>query len=156
MSDGNTGLPAMPHFLWFHRSLALTVVALVLLAAALPVAHPVSAQSQTADCDSGGAVTDPANNPGLVSDCEALLAARDTLAGTATLDWAANAPIAKWDGITAGGSPMRVTGLNLKTSAHLQQPVDRVRARRTAERAVQRPQQTRPAALPIELSREWT
>ena len=40
---------------------------------------PDSAAAQTSDCTSGIAVPDPTNNPGLVSDCEALLAARDTL-----------------------------------------------------------------------------
>ena len=50
-------------------------------------------------CASGGAVPDPDNNPGLVSDCVALLAARDTLAGTATLNWAAETPITEWDSV---------------------------------------------------------
>ena len=37
-------------------------------------------------CANGTAVYNPGANPGLVSDCAALLAARDTLAGTGTLD----------------------------------------------------------------------
>ena len=53
------------------------------------------------------------NNPGLVADCNALLAARDTLAGAGTLNWSANTPITSWEGVTIGGSPLRVTGLNL-------------------------------------------
>ena len=53
------------------------------------------------------------NNPGLTADCAALLAARDTLAGTATLNWSANAPITTWDGVTLGGSPLRVIKLQL-------------------------------------------
>ena len=65
------------------------------------------------DCASGGAVFDPANNPGLVSDCATLLAARDTLAGIATLNWAANTPITQWLGITISGVPGRVTQLFL-------------------------------------------
>ncbi len=40
-------------------------------------------------CGSGTAVTDPGTNRGPVSDCEALLSARDTLRGTAGLDWSA-------------------------------------------------------------------
>ena len=59
-----------------------------------------------------GAVADESNT-GLVSDCEALLAARDALAGTATLNWSTGRPIAEWDGVTVGGTPERVTGLNL-------------------------------------------
>ena len=57
---------------------------------------------------------DPDNNPGLVSDCAALLAARDTLAGAATLDWAAETPIAEWDGVIPRGTPLRVTMLLLQ------------------------------------------
>ena len=66
-----------------------------------------------AACATGGAVTDAANNPGLVADCQALLAARDTLAGTGTLDWSASTPIANWEGVTVGGTPQRVTKLQL-------------------------------------------
>ncbi len=53
------------------------------------------------------------NSPGLAADCTALLAARDTLAGTGTLNWAANIPVTSWDGVTVGGSPLRVTELYL-------------------------------------------
>ena len=53
------------------------------------------------------------NNPGLAADCAMLLAARDTLAGTGTLNWSANAPITTWDGVTVGGSPLRATKLRL-------------------------------------------
>ena len=63
-------------------------------------------------CVSGGAVTD-AGNPELVSDCDTLLAARDTLAGTAALNWSVDTPIAEWDGVSLGGTPLRVTGLKL-------------------------------------------
>ena len=55
---------------------------------------------------------DAANNPGLVTDCEALLAARDILAGSATLNWSASNPIGQWEGVTLAGSPLRVTELN--------------------------------------------
>ena len=56
---------------------------------------------------------DAANRPGLVSDCAALLAAQDTLAGSATLNWSADLAIEDWAGVTVGGSPGRVTGLDL-------------------------------------------
>ena len=49
-------------------------------------------------CGGGTAVTNPDANPGLVSDCEALLAGKDTLRGTATLDWAVTTAIGGWDG----------------------------------------------------------
>ena len=86
---------------------------LALLAAILVVADPASAQSDTAACVAGGAVSDAVNNPGLVSDCDTLLAARDTLAGSATLNWSASTPIDLWEGVTLGGSPLRVTRLEL-------------------------------------------
>ena len=63
-------------------------------------------------CTTGGAVADATNN-GLVSDCEALLAAQYTLAESRSLNWSANTPITEWDGITVGGTPQRVTALEL-------------------------------------------
>ncbi|MDE2733967.1 MAG: T9SS type A sorting domain-containing protein [Gemmatimonadota bacterium] len=70
--------------------------------------------NEDGDCATGGAVPDAANNSGLVSDCNALLKTRDTLAGDATLNWSASTPIATWDGVTLGGTPQRVTQLNLQ------------------------------------------
>ena len=86
-------------------------IAIVLLGSAAFASSAVLAS--TAACASDGAVPDPGNNPGLVSDCAALLAARDTLAGTATLNWAANTPITQWDGVIIQGTPQRVTWLSL-------------------------------------------
>ena len=71
---------------------------------------------RTNACATGRAVSNAANNPGLVSDCNSLLAARDALAGSAALNWSASTPIADWDGVTVGGSPRRVTVLNLYDS----------------------------------------
>ena len=68
----------------------------------------------TIACATGGAVTNASSNPGLVSDCETLLEARDTLVGTGTsLNWSVNTPITSWDGITVEGTPARVTQLLL-------------------------------------------
>ena len=64
-------------------------------------------------CGDQGAV-DPANID-LVSDCEALLDARDVLVGLGSpLNWSASTPIAQWDGVTVDGTPMRVTTLDLR------------------------------------------
>ena len=63
---------------------------------------------ESSDCSSGAAVPNPDDNPGLVSDCETLLAVRDTLAGDATLNWSMETPITDWDGITLRGNPERV------------------------------------------------
>ena len=61
---------------------------------------------------SNGAVAD-ATNLGLLDDCEALLVARDTLAGSSSLNWSETTPITQWDGVSLGGTPRRVTRLNL-------------------------------------------
>ena len=57
------------------------------------------------------------NNPGIASDCRVLLAARDSLAGSATLNWSANIPVDQWEGVALGGTPLRVTGLILPEKA---------------------------------------
>ena len=92
--------------------MATVAIAIVLLAVGAGFASSVVLATEDT-CASMGAVADPANNPGLVSDCAALLAARDTLVGTATLNWAAETPIADWDGVTVSGTPLRVTRLTL-------------------------------------------
>ena len=96
--------------IWKLTTLGIAILLLTFAGSISPGA--VSAQ-QTSACTTGGAVPDAANNPGLVSDCAALLAARDTLAGTATLNWMADTPMVQWDGVTIGGSPRRVTRLHL-------------------------------------------
>ena len=67
-------------------------------------------------CSTGPAVTavvtDPAANPGLVSDCEALLAVEDSLQGSGTLNWSVDLSMRNWQGVTLSGTPERVTGLD--------------------------------------------
>ena len=67
----------------------------------------------TKACSSGGAFTEPASNPGLVSDCKVLLGLRGELAGNASLNWSVDTAMTSWDGVTVGGTPMRVTHLVL-------------------------------------------
>ena len=67
-----------------------------------------------APCSSSTVVADAGNEPGLVGDCEALLGLRDALAGTGTLNWGEDRAITSWDGVTVGGTPKRVTVLNLR------------------------------------------
>ena len=64
------------------------------------------------DC-STGAVTNASANPGLARDCEILLVVMDTLRGTGTLNWDVSSGMANWDGVTIGGSPIRVTRMEL-------------------------------------------
>ena len=60
-------------------------------------------------------------NPGLLSDCEALLAARDKLAGGVYLNWGVDIGPGfegelSWIGVSVEGTPLRVTGLSLRGS----------------------------------------
>ena len=68
----------------------------------------------TAACKWSTLGEDPLLNPGLKSDCETLLKATSTLAGTATLNWSVDTPMADWDGVGLDGTPRRVTSLVLK------------------------------------------
>ena len=84
-----------------------------------PWSATVTGTPTTSVCVSGGAVAD-ATNTGLISDCVALLGARDILAGTATLNWSADTPIGRWDGVSyqrirPEGTPLRVTELLLNS-----------------------------------------
>ena len=53
------------------------------------------------------------SNPGLMRDCQTLLAAKDALRGTGTLNWSVETDIGSWDGVTVEGTPKRVTKLKL-------------------------------------------
>ncbi|MDE2904290.1 MAG: hypothetical protein OXP73_14830 [Chloroflexota bacterium] len=67
-----------------------------------------------AACREGYVVPDPASNPGLVADCETLMALRDALAGQTLLNWGAGTPLNQWAGIQISGEPRRVTGLKFQ------------------------------------------
>lgn len=73
----------------------------------------LSATPRTSPCVIGEAVRDRTNS-GLIHDCEALLEARDSLAGSATLNWSVDTRIWAWDGVIRQGDPLRVTKLNLR------------------------------------------
>ncbi len=76
--------------------------------AATPTQVPAPLQ---VDC--GSAVTDTSNT-GLVADCEALLSLKDTLRGTAILNWSSGLAITRWTGVQLGGSPRRVVSVKLQ------------------------------------------
>ena len=67
----------------------------------------------TGPCANGVVVSDPQNNLGLVSDCEALLAMRDEFASDAELNWSTELHIEAWNGVTVEGIPPRVAILEL-------------------------------------------
>ena len=52
-----------------------------------------------AACSEGFVVSNPEENPGLVQDCEVLMAIRDELAGQFLLNWNAAVPIVEWLGV---------------------------------------------------------
>ncbi len=81
-------------------------------AAEAPVAVAV-----TNSCASGTAAPDPAANARLVQDCRTLLGLMSALAGTASLNWSPDLAMTSWDGITVGGTPQRVTQLELERQA---------------------------------------
>lgn len=67
-----------------------------------------------AACAAGFVVPAPDANPGLVRDCEALLAVRAALFGELLVNWGTGTPLARWEGVTVTGAPPRVTGLALR------------------------------------------
>ena len=67
-----------------------------------------------AACAAGYVVPVPEANPGLVRDCEALLAARGALFGELLVNWGSGTPLERWEGVTVTGAPPRVTGLELR------------------------------------------
>ena len=89
----------------FLRDGILWSLAAVLLLA--EVSPPLQA------CDGGTAVPDPGNNPGLVEDCKVLLALRDELADTGSLNWDTQLAITSWEGVGVSGAPRRVSKLEL-------------------------------------------
>ncbi len=67
----------------------------------------------TEQCSNGIVVDEPDANPGLVSDCSALLTARDKIRGSVYLNWSDNTPIQDWYGVIVSGTPKRVTELRM-------------------------------------------
>ena len=78
---------------------------------------PPSPPPSVPSCARGDAVENTLANRPLLRDCSALLDTKDTLAGTAALNWSTDLAIASWTGITTGGAPQRVTGVNLSSSS---------------------------------------
>ena len=68
-----------------------------------------------AACAAGIVVAEPAAQPGLVRDCEALVDMREALLGKrrSLANWVSGTPIDQWHGVTVTGTPPRVTAINL-------------------------------------------
>ncbi len=70
-----------------------------------------------AACRAGVVVPAPAQHPGLVADCEVLVALRAELFGRAATNWTTNTPLGEWEGVVVGGAPARVRELVLADGA---------------------------------------
>ena len=75
-----------------------------------PVEEPVD----PAVCSAGLVVPEPKANPGLVRDCETLLAAFEAMGGRSRLRWSGDVTIGFWHGVVLHGSPARVVVLALQ------------------------------------------
>ena len=91
-----------------HRVVIGTIVLL-----GLALVYVAQANEEDSPCVTGGAVYEWDLGTGLVADCEALLAAKDTLRGTASLNWSASRSIGRWDGIDVGRTSRRVETIEL-------------------------------------------
>ena len=78
---------------------------------------PPTLPTPVPSCARGEAVANTAANRPLRRDCTALLDAKDTLAGTATLNWSKDLAIASWTGVSKGGTPERITEVNMASSS---------------------------------------
>ena len=90
---------------WAWRSLPC-----VLLGALLVGSPTVVEAQQTHTCTR----TSQTVTGALATDCNTLLNLKDTLRGTASLNWAAATDMDTWDGITIEGTPARVTKLKIQ------------------------------------------
>ena len=57
----------------------------------------------------GKVVANQVDNPGLMVDCLELLALKDALRGTGTLNWGTDTAMSSWAGVTTAGTPSRIT-----------------------------------------------
>ena len=92
-------------------SYSVTVVATDGKAGRATVAVTIAVTQGTFNC--AIAVPD-SSNTGLVADCQALLRAKDTLRGSASLNWSESTSITQWDGVYVRGTPSRVTWIILR------------------------------------------
>ena len=67
-------------------------------------------------CPGGQEGEYPIAEDGLADDCAALLSAMPIMAGSGDLDWSLDVPVTSWQGVIAGGDPVRVVALDLTTS----------------------------------------
>ena len=97
------------------RLLKLGLAGVIILLSSISGIAVADLAAADGPCSTGIAVANPRDNPLLVQDCNVLLAARDTLSGGGRrLIWTVDTPMSKWDGVSIGGSPARVTELRIR------------------------------------------
>ena len=67
-------------------------------------------------CATNPTVTSAEAKSGLIADCEVLLALRDELAGTGSLNWSPSVPMKQWHGVWIDGTRPRVSLLTLENA----------------------------------------
>ena len=90
---------------------------MALVSGALLLVTTAYAQNGASLCANGTAVPDAANNPGLASDCDVLLASKETLRGNLPINWSERLSIYSWRGVSIAGG--RVVGIDLGGGARL-------------------------------------
>ena len=105
-----------------YRRFALGLLVVGLANSAVPVTAQEDAASSP--CANGIVVPNPQDHPGLVADCEVLLAVHEQLDGSllSYLDWRADLPITEWYGIAVSDS--RVRELSLSSFSTISQEWD--------------------------------
>ena len=79
-----------------------------------PQPQPTVDTINISGCSNGLAVTNPADNAGLVEDCRTLLTIKSTQRGAAILNWSPDIAMSRWNGVKIEGAPLRVTKLDLE------------------------------------------
>lgn len=75
--------------------------------------HSVPGTGDAAACRNGGAVPNPDANDQLVRPCVELIRLQQSLVSGDALNWSPERPMARWDGVVVGGSPLAVREMDL-------------------------------------------
>ena len=104
----------IPTTRWTAAALVVALVVAALAALALVMQGEPGGAEAAEGCESSKVVPAPASNPGLVADCKALLAVRDELRGTGSLNWSAETVMHRWTGVLfTASAPRRVYAVRL-------------------------------------------
>ena len=106
--------PACPRPRWVLRILSSLLLGVMLLGSPPSVAAQTCTETDTAVSGISGTKVMSGSHNDIVDDCTTLLGLKDTLRGTASLNWTTTLAMSSWDGITVEGETTpRVTRLSL-------------------------------------------